>query len=205
MNCDMQLLKRVIFDNAPPLLMDLLGLFNRYIYCGMAYRCPICLSDLKSFIPLPHEFTITLYMHGQRFTAFDFETLNVVNYLCPVCRCSDRDRLYALFIKKIPEKVQKDKTLLHFAPERALSFYIRKNTKYFYKTADLYRKDVDDRVDITTMDNYETESVDCFFCSHVLEHVQEATLAIRELYPDSQIIGMGDSHGPNNIGSCPNI
>lgn len=178
----LQSLRRLIFNHVPPVLTDLLGRFNKIIYRGTDYRCPICLSNLKSFLPLPREFRITLEIGGQTFTASDFETLNVENYLCPVCRCSDRDRLFALFLKRISENFQTNRKLIHFAPERALSSFLKRNFKYSYKTADLHRKDVDDRVDISKMDHYESDSVDCFICSHILEHVQAETMALKELY-----------------------
>jgi predicted SAM-dependent methyltransferase len=187
----MQKVKQLIFDHVPQVLTDILGLVNKVLYRGSAYQCPLCLSSLRSFLPLPREFRMTLEISGHRFTASHFETLNVDNYLCPVCRCADRDRLSALFLKKIPLERQANKTLLHFAPERALSSFIRRNFQYSYRTADLYRKDVSDRVDIARMDNYATASIDCFICSHVLEHVPDDTMAIQELYRVSKSTGWG--------------
>jgi predicted SAM-dependent methyltransferase len=142
-------------------------------------------------MPLPREFRVTLKIREQIFTASDFETLNVDNYLCPVCRCADRDRLSALFLKRIPQDLQAKRMLLHFAPERALSSFLRKNFSYLYRTADLFRKDVDDRVDIARMSNYEAASIDCFICSHVLEHVPDDTMAIQELYRVLKPAGWG--------------
>ena len=171
--------------------MDILGQVNKVLYRGTTYQCPLCMSKLRSFLPLPSQFRITLEIEGRRFTPSDFETLNVDNYLCPVCRCSDRDRLLTLYLKRIPECQQENRRLLHFAPERALSFFIRKNCRFSYRTADLYRKDVDDRIDIADISNYEDASVDCFICSHVLEHVREDTRAIRELYRILEPTGWG--------------
>jgi SAM-dependent methyltransferase len=49
-----------------------------------------------------------------------------------------------------------------------------------YRSADLTRKDVDDRVDITCCP-YADGSVDVFLCSHVLEHIADDRKAMREL------------------------
>ena len=188
---DMQKVKQLIFDHVPSVFTDILGHVNKFLYWGSKYKCPLCLNNLRSFLPLPSEFRITVEILGRRFTASDFETLNVDNYLCPVCRCADRDRLSALFLKRIPRELQAKRMLLHFAPERALSSFLRKNFVYSYRTADLFRKDVDDRVDIARMSNYDGASVDCFICSHVLEHVPDDTLAVRELYRVLKPTGWG--------------
>jgi predicted SAM-dependent methyltransferase len=191
MNRTMQTLKQLVLGKVPPVFADILGQINKVLYRGAEYQCPLCMSSLKSFLTLPREFRITLEIRGRRFTATDFETLNVNNYLCPVCRCADRDRLSALFLKKIPRNIQFKRMLLHFAPERALSSFLRKNFVYSYRTADLFRKDVDDRVDIERMSNYDGASVDCFICSHVLEHVPDDALAVRELYRVLKPTGWG--------------
>jgi SAM-dependent methyltransferase len=72
--------------------------------------------------------------------------------------------------------------MLHFAPERSLSKYLRHIDLYDYRTADLQMKNVDERVDITHMPTYNDNSLDCFICSHILEHVPDDTQAMRELF-----------------------
>lgn len=178
----MRSFRQLAFYHSPQILFDLLGRYNRLRYGGKTYYCPVCSSNLKSFLPLPHEFSVILEIGGLKYDASNFETLNAEQYLCPVCRCSDRDRLCALFLKRIPDASRKNKKLLHFAPERALLLYLKKSGMYDYRTADLYRENVDDNVDITRMDRYEKDSFDCFICSHVLEHVQEDTRALGELF-----------------------
>ncbi|MCM3904874.1 MAG: class I SAM-dependent methyltransferase, partial [Pyrinomonadaceae bacterium] len=53
---------------------------------------------------------------------------------------------------------------------------------FVYRTADLFREDVNDRVDIMDMWGYRDESVDFFICSHILEHVSDDRKALSELY-----------------------
>ncbi len=162
--------------------MDFLGRINKVLYRGTDYECPLCASSLRSFLPLPGQFRIALKIRGRSFTALDFETLNVDNYLCPVCRCSDRDRLVALYLHRLTKGRPAREKLLHFAPERSLSRYLRRIGLYEYRTADLRMKDVDDRVDITRMTSYNDNSLDCFICSHILEHVPDDAQAMRELF-----------------------
>jgi predicted SAM-dependent methyltransferase len=52
-------------------------------------------------------------------------------------------------------------------------------------------KDVDDRVDITNMSLYATGSIDCFICSHVLEHIPDDTKALQELFRILNLSGWG--------------
>src|SRR5262249_51198191 len=51
-----------------------------------------------------------------------------------------------------------------------------------YRSADLMRRDVDDRgVDLTNMTIYPDQSFDIFLCSHILEHIPDDRAAMREL------------------------
>jgi len=178
----MKSLRQLLYEYTPQIIRDLIGQFNKIIYKGEIYRCPICLSDLRLFYPLPDYFRINLEINGRIYTAYDFETMNVENYMCPVCRGSDRERLYALYLKMRYEDLKDNKTLVHFAPEKSLSKYLKQKIKRNYRTADLLMKDVDDRLDITNMNIYETDSVNCFICSHVLEHVRDDKKALQELF-----------------------
>jgi len=161
---------------------SLIKLKNKIKYYGTQYLCPICPSDLKLFLPLPDKFRINLNINGHVYTPYDYETFNVEHYLCPVCFSTDRDRLYALFIKRYIQDYGRNKKLLHFAPEKELSNYIKKYTKFKYRTADLLMKDVDDHIDITNLTNCRDGEIDCFICSHILEHVPDDTKALQELH-----------------------
>lgn len=174
-----------MLSNIPPrkvkdFIWLLLALLNKIIYWGKNYQCPICNSNIRLFSPLPANYRVDLKINNHIYTVNDYETLNVTNYMCPVCHCSDRERLYALYLKK--EKLNEDKLLVHFAPEKALSKYIRRLSKYNYRTVDLNMKDVDEHLDITKLDAYKSDSIDCFICSHILEHIDSDIKALRELF-----------------------
>lgn len=178
----MQTLRKLVSDHMPPILIYLLGQCNKIIYSGTAYQCPLCMSNLKSFLPLPDQFRVTLKIRGQTFTVSDFETLNLDKYLCPVCRCSDRDRLIGLYLNTRKNELTPGKTMLHFAPERSLSKFLRHIALCNYRTADIQMKNVDETLDITHMVTYNDNSLDCFICSHILEHVADDALAMSELF-----------------------
>ncbi|MDD5455808.1 MAG: methyltransferase domain-containing protein [Candidatus Margulisbacteria bacterium] len=120
---------------------------------------------------------------GFVYSPFHFETLNIFNYLCPVCKASDRERLYAMFLKNNlnTNLIKNYIKLLEFAPSKALKKFIVRNPQLEYKTADLYLKPIDYQVDISAMPALADNSFDIILCSHVLEHVPNDRQALKEL------------------------
>jgi predicted SAM-dependent methyltransferase len=159
----------------PYIPQAIVKLKNRIKYYGTQYHCPICPTNLRLFLPLPDKFRVNISINDQTYTPHDYETFNVEQYLCPVC-------LYALFIDRYINDSGTNKKLLHFAPEKELSNYIKRKRMFRYRTADLLMRDVDDRVDITNLVNYHDGEFDCFICSHILEHVPDDTKALQELH-----------------------
>lgn len=164
---------------------------NRIHFWGKRYQCPLCLSNLRLFFPLPDKFRVDLNINGRQYSIHDYETFNVDQYSCPVCYSTDRDRLYALYFNRFVEGSGHNEILIHFAPEKPLSIFIRKHKNYIYRTSDLFMEDVDDHFDITELNGYQTESVDCFICSHILEHVPHDAKALTELYRILRPTGWG--------------
>lgn len=73
-------------------------------------------------------------------------------------------------------------TLLHFAPEIGLQRWIRRQVPLAtYVSADLDSPEVDLNLDVQEM-NLADESVDVVLLSHVLEHVENDTRALAEIY-----------------------
>ncbi len=73
----------------------------------------------------------------------------------------------------------KPKRVLHVAPEQCFEARLRKRLGAGYLTADLLDPHVMERMDITAI-RHPDESFDVIYCSHVLEHVPEDRLAMRE-------------------------
>lgn len=143
-------------------------------------NCSVC--KIKTIIrPFPyHIYFQKFYEHGFEFSPFMFETLNLKHYQCANCGASDRDRLIALYLNEVLPLQKKNAKLLDFAPSKPLQKFI-KNFDIQYRSADLYMEGVDDRVDITSMKIYDDKTFDIFICSHVLEHIEEDRLALKEL------------------------
>jgi len=152
-------------------------------YTGAAYRCSVCGANLSRFKPIWKSFPRLLREHGFIHPIESIETCNMAAYSCPACGSSDRERLYALYLEDRLTRMSHTAPALcvDFAPSDALSKKLRGYAWLTYRTADLYRPGVDDRIDITNMTCYGDESVDVCICSHVLEHVPDDRKAMREL------------------------
>jgi len=156
------------------------------IHRGGAFFCPVCGHSLRWFEPIPASL-----LHQWQKSGFDlpirrFETLNVDSYFCPICTVSDRDRLYALCIEKMVSAGILPETgkMIEFAPIGPLTQRLKSLLPgWTYRTADLMMSGVDDRVDICHMQSvYDDSTIDMIICSHVLEHVPDDALALRELH-----------------------
>ncbi len=152
-------------------------------YRGTAFACPVCGSGLKRYDPIYKSFPRKLREMGFIYPLERFETLNLGAYSCPSCDASDRERLYALFLRDRLAALPAGRRyrFIDFAPSLALSRLLRTFTNLEYRTADYFRPNVDDQVDISNMPLYADNSVDFFMCSHILEHVPDDRAAMREL------------------------
>jgi len=144
------------------------------------FYCPVCDSRISHFEPLDNFYIQAYKKYKFPYPLDDFETLNYRNYHCPKCNASDRDRLIALFLKE--QAWNRKIKLMQFAPSESLSRFITQNSQVEYRTADLFMRGVDDKVDLMDMQVYQNETFDIFICSHVLEHVANDKKALSEIY-----------------------
>ncbi len=153
------------------------------------HYCPLCNQQVKNYLPLPDFYLDNLRKYGWKYSFEDSEFCNVKNYLCPSCGASDRDRLYALYLKRYFAKTRRENAIriVDFAPSPQLTAFIKNlatalNQNITYRSADLFMQEADDRVDIMDMTIYPDKHFDFFVCSHMLEHVVDDRKALRELY-----------------------
>jgi hypothetical protein len=153
-------------------------------FANSLYSCPVCQNNVNEFLPLPTFYAENLEKHGWPFTFDDAETMNAEQYSCPQCGESDRNRLYAMYLReRLSAYHSQDKILLlDIAPSRPLSAFINRFENVIHHTADLLAEDVDFAIDITSMPEINSDSYDVLICSHVLEHVNDDKQALSELY-----------------------
>ena len=139
-------------------------MFKRFLkklrHYGNNRTCSVCNSHLSAFLPAGLE--------------------NTPDRLCPICGSVERHRLVMLFIQRHTDLFSRSpKTMLHVAPEPALSARFQRHRPLQYLSADLNDPKAMVQLDVTDID-FAENTFDVIYCSHVLEHVPEDKKALRE-------------------------
>ncbi|MDN3690585.1 class I SAM-dependent methyltransferase [Cyclobacterium jeungdonense] len=165
------------------------------------YQCPVCENYIRYFIPLPKEYYEKEVKYNFRYKLDQLETLNHSKYRCPICYCNDRDRMYTLYLKRFFKSFgNRVFKLVDFGPSMGFSKWLKDQKNIDYRSADLFKEDVDDKVDISDMKLYREGQFDIFICSHILEHVIDPKKALDELYRITSKGGWGIIMVPMVIG-----
>jgi SAM-dependent methyltransferase len=152
-------------------------------YLGSEYQCPVCRVRLRAFRPVQKSYWRDVQKFAPIHQPTAMETFNLAAFSCPRCDAFDRDRLAAVYLDQVFRTFDHGRTyrLIEFAPGDALHKMMKRYPFIAYRSADLFRKDVDERVDLTAMGGYADDSVDILLCSHVLEHIPDDRKAMREI------------------------
>lgn len=133
-------------------------LFRKLIarkYAGNAAQCNICKFKLKHFVLRPNG-----------------------DLLCPHCGSLSRTRRLYQTLNSLDIKGK----MLHFSPPRCLATKLRVINSLDYNTTDFIGEFASDfHYDITAI-AAEDNTYDSIICYHVLEHIEEDTKAMSELY-----------------------
>ncbi len=150
------------------------GWLMKPLYGGSRYHCPLCGNGARRFRPLRPRpgFTFRYHMVG----GLDGSD----NAICPFCRRFDRERLVYLFLHQKTDLFQRPQSLLHVAPELKILEQIRRHPQIRAVTIDLENPLVDARMDLQKL-AFADERFDAVICNHVLEHVTDDLIAMREL------------------------
>ena len=126
-------------------------------------ECPICETTAAEFLPF-----------GAR--------VPVPDRKCPTCGSLERHRLIWLYFREKTNLFTDDLTVLHVAPEPWFVNRLRRSARFrSYITADIADPKVSVRMDLTRVP-CPSRSVDVVYASHVLEHIPDDALAMREIY-----------------------
>lgn len=150
-----------------------------WLYRGQTVACPVCRQWYSMFKPYGTKLELsrqyTLISMGRR-----------DNALCPGCGSKERDRAVALFLQELmPWFNAAGRHVLHIAPERSLSTRVRQLPGIRYLSGDLAPERSPQaamqQIDIARI-AYPDDSFDLIICNHVLEHIPDDSLAMRELF-----------------------
>lgn len=144
----------------------------KWKYRGEKYVCPLCGKRYARFIPGGFDYPVLkeLDVVGAGFRE---------NARCPNCDANDRQRLIFLFLSQ-NGFLKKSLDVLHVAPEKQLQKVLKRINQKKYVSIDLDSTLAEYRMDIQRL-NFQDESFDLIICSHVLEHVVNDRLAMREI------------------------
>lgn len=103
------------------------------------------------------------------------------NVLSPSTLSLERHRLMWLYLQNETEFFIKKLKVLHIAPEQCFLSRFKKMKNLDYTTLDIESPIADIKADIRNLP-LEDNTYDVIFCNHVLEHIVEDDIAMKELY-----------------------
>lgn len=163
----MKILTKFIINKIPrKILITLSRLGNLVLpllYYGKNFRCPVCESSFRKFLPYGTE----MYYRD--------------NALCPKCFSLERHRLLWLYLKNETDLFNKKYQVLHWAPEQCFYKKILNMPNIEYTTADLESPIASVKTDIKQTP-FKDDQFDFIICNHVLEHIDDDHVALKELY-----------------------
>jgi len=119
------------------------------------------------------------------------------NVLSPSTLSLERHRLLWLYLTNETNFFTSKKKVLHMAPEQCFLTRFRK-LNHDFVTADIDSPIADVTADIINLP-FNDNSFDVIFCNHVLEHVQDDTRAMKELFRVMKKGGMGIFQVPQDL------
>ena len=102
------------------------------------------------------------------------------NVVCPSCGAGDRERWLYYVLKNNTDIFTMKGRVLHFAPERGVSRYIKENEQIDYYTGDIVPGRAMHITDITDL-QYKDGIFDYVISNHVLEHISDEFKAVSEV------------------------
>lgn len=169
---------RLLLNRLPrPLLQRLAGIgvpLLGLLYVGRGRECPVCGCRRRKFLPYGY-------------------VVSREDALCPRCLSLERHRLLWLWMQRETDIADGSKKLLHIAPEVSL---IKKFSSIYrscpeqYVTADLESPLAKVHFDIRQIP-FADESFDVVICNHIMEHIDDDRLAMREVRRVMKVGGWG--------------
>lgn len=155
---------RYILKSNLLLWIEVFLLLRGLLFIGLKYTCPCC---------------------GWRFRTFTHGGASFkVRYLgyCPRCHAKSRHRRIWLFLEQKTNLFADPLRLLHISPEYCFSRRFRKMNNLDYIGADIDEyPNISIRMDLASTP-IRSEILDAIVCIHVLEHIDDDRIAMKELF-----------------------
>jgi len=140
--------------------------------------CNVCKGSYESFVPsFPNPNDKPALDKYQVYAGFS------ENDFCPDCMSTCRERLIIAMLQN--EIDYEDRKILHFAPEKTIFNFLRNKARII--TADYFPdryKHIDRKIifaDITKL-HFSDNEFDIIIANHILEHIPDDKVAMKELY-----------------------
>ena len=143
---------------------------------GNNYQCPICKYKAKRFINYGKD---NAAIKKYNIIGMGFRK----NAICPNCYSKDRERMVYLYLIKLFEKklISIDSKIIHFSPESSLERNFLRKKFLNYVTADIIDGPCDHKIDLQNF-NFDKKGFDLVICNHVLEHIENDDIALKNIY-----------------------
>lgn len=145
---------------------------------GGKHSCVMCGRRVGRFLPYKGGWRCA----PQLMSALDVVGSDLDHFGCPCCGAHDRERHLLLYMQEtgLMDRVS-GMDVLHLAPEVHLSRAIAQAGPRSYRKGDLYPFAADvERIDLLAI-SAAAQSFDLVIANHVLEHVTDDLLAVREI------------------------
>lgn len=154
--------KKLVSEKKRNLIRESLQRLLSPLYYGNNFYCNCCNKKFRKFL--------------------NKGNVSRLNAQCPFCFSLERTRVLDFYIEKELNIYQSENIkILHFAPEYAIFRKMMEIKNAVYIDADInpaYARNVIDITNIPFSENY----FDFIICSHVLGHVPDEPLAIKEMF-----------------------
>jgi len=134
----------------------------RLYFKGNKYTDPIDGSSYRKFLP------------------YGYQKLRE-NALCPGTLSLERHRLLWLYLKRKTSFLKDSIRVLHVAPEQVFYKKFKSFSHWDYTTTDLDSPLAEVKADLCNLP-FESNTYDLILCNHVLEHIPNDKLAMKEIY-----------------------
>ena len=145
------------------------------------FTCCVCRNRVI-YNPMPDYYDKKRRKYSFPYWNKTFQLESKENYFCPICRSTDRARLIIQFLSFLKDELGNNLKVLQIAPDDVIERYLKARDDIEYESTDLFMDKVTFTADIQDLSMVENQTYDIVICSHVLEHVHNDRVAMKELY-----------------------